>query len=163
MGLGQCRHRGVFTASALLFAVWVVYELHASAPLVNVRASVRPMVLLTNITSVLVGVAMFTSFVLIGQLLQAPEATGYGHGVSMLVAGLCMAPSGLAMLVFAPLSARLSAAPGAQTTLLAGCVVLSVANLLRARLPGSLVAVIAIAYLTATGTALAYSAMPRSS
>lgn len=151
---------GTFLASAAVFAVWTVYELRTTAPLVNLRASARPMVLLTNVTAVLVGVAMFTSFLLIGQLLQAPRATGYGQGVSTLVAGLCMAPIGLAMLVFAPISARLSAARGAQTTLLAGCVILALANLMQALLFGSIVAVVAVVTLTATGTALAYSAMP---
>jgi predicted MFS family arabinose efflux permease len=151
---------GAFAVSGGLLAVWAVHELRATAPLVNLRAAAKPMVLLTNVAAVLVGVAMFTSFVLIGQLLQAPESTGYGHGVSTLVAGLCMAPTGIAMLIFAPLSARLSAARGAPTTLLAGCVVLAIANLLQAMLLASVPAVIAVVTLTATGTALTLAAMP---
>lgn len=143
-----------------MFAAWTVYELWTTAPLVNLRASAKPMVLLTNLAAVLVGVAMFTSFVMIGQLLQAPDATGYGHGTSTLVAGLAMAPTGIAMLVFAPLSARLTAARGAPTTLLVGCVILGIANLLQAMLLASIPLVIAVVTLTAVGTTLAYAAMP---
>lgn len=149
-----------FAASVVVAIIWVVYELNTPAPLVNLRATVRPTVLITNIVAVLIGVAMFTTFILIGQLLQAPEATGYGHGASTMIASLCMAPIGLAMLIFAPLSVRLSASRGAQTTLLVGCVVLTAANLAQATLPTSLAAVIGIVTLTATGSALAYSAMP---
>lgn len=159
-GWASGRTLAAFTASAVLLVVWVVYELRVTAPLVNVRASMRPTVLLTNLSAVLLGMAMFTSFVMIGQRLQAPAVTGYGHGLSTLAAGLCMAPSGLMMLVFAPLSARLSAARGAPTTLLLGCLILLAANLAQATLPGSITLVVANVALTATGTALAYSAMP---
>lgn len=159
-GWASPRTIGAFVASAVLFVLWAAYELRTRAPLVNLRATARPMVLLTNVTSVLVGIAMFTSFVLIGQLLQAPTSTGYGHGLSLVTAGLCMTPIGIAMLVFSPLSARLSAARGAQTTLLAGCIILALANLTQALLLDSITAVIAVLTLTATGTALAYSAMP---
>lgn len=159
-GWASPRTIGAFVASAVVFVLWAIYELRTSTPLVNLRASARPMVLLTNVASILVGVAMFTSFVLIGQLLQAPESTGYGHALPTVIAGLCMAPIGIAMLMFSPLSARLSAARGAQTTLLAGSVILALANLMQALLLDSVTAVIAVLTITATGTALAYSAMP---
>lgn len=147
-------------ASLVLLTGWATHQLAVTAPLVNLRASAVPAVLLTNLAAVLVGIAIFTSFVLIGQLLHAPESTGYGHGHSLLVASVCMAPSGIAMLVFAPLSARLSVARGAHTTLLAGCIVLAIANAAQALLPTSTAVVVAIVALTAAGTAFAYSAMP---
>lgn len=93
-----------------------------------------------------------------------PAAAGaHQHGsrarVSTLVAGLCMAPSGIGMLIFAPVSARISAARGAQLTLLLGCVVLAVTNLLQALLIVSIPMIIAVVTCTAAGTTLAYPAM----
>lgn len=146
--------------SVLLLGVWTVHQLRTTAPLVNLRANATPIILLTNIAAVLVGIAMFTGFVLIGQILHAPPSTGYGHGHSLLVASLCIAPTGVAMLVFAPISARLSAARGAHVTLFAGCIVLAVTNAALAFLPQSTAAIIAIVTITSTGTAFAYSAMP---
>ncbi|HET9143474.1 MFS transporter [Actinophytocola sp.] len=151
---------GLLAAAVVLFLGWGVYQLRTTAPLVNLRTSARPMVLLTNLAAVLVGVGMFTGFVLIGQVLQAPTATGYGFGTSPALAGLVQAPTGISMLIFAPLSARLSAARGAQLTLLIGCLLLAVTNLLQGLLPGSITLLMAIITVGAAGTALAFSAMP---
>ena len=64
--------------------------------------------LLTNLASVVVGFAMYAMSLVLPQLLQMPEATGYGLGQSMLVAGLCFVPTGLVMMAVSPLSARIS-------------------------------------------------------
>ncbi|HEU5469467.1 MAG TPA: MFS transporter [Actinophytocola sp.] len=154
------RTLGLFAASVVIFLGWGAYQLRVDAPLVNLRTSARPMVLLTNLAAILVGVGMFTSFVLIGQVMQAPVATGYGFGTSLAVAGIAQAPTGISMLIFAPLSARLSNAHGAQLTLLVGCVLLAATNLVQAMLPGSLLLVVMIITVAAAGTALTYAAMP---
>ena len=41
----------------------------------------------TNLTGLLVGFAMFSSFLLIPQFAQAPESTGYGFGFSITAGG----------------------------------------------------------------------------
>ena len=61
--------------------------------------------LLTNVAAVAVGFGMMAQAIVVPQLLQMPEVTGYGLGQSILAAGLWMAPSGLMMLLFAPVSA----------------------------------------------------------
>ena len=45
---------------------------------------------------------MFANMLLTTQQLQLPAATGYGFELNVITAGLCMVPSGLAMVVFAP-------------------------------------------------------------
>ena len=62
---------------------------------------------MTNVAAVAIGFGMMAQVIVVPQLLQIPEVTGYGLGQSILEAGLWMAPSGLMMLVFAPISARL--------------------------------------------------------
>lgn len=41
----------------------------------------------------MLGVAFYAVSLVLPQLVQLPTATGYGLGESMIVAGLCMAPS----------------------------------------------------------------------
>ena len=57
-------------------------------PLVEIRVLRRRPVLMTNITAVFVGFAMFASFLLIPQLAQTPEHFGYGFGATVTGAGL---------------------------------------------------------------------------
>ncbi|MFI5772128.1 hypothetical protein ACIA74_27085 [Streptomyces sp. NPDC051658] len=59
-------------------------------------------VLLTNLASVPVGCAMYAMSLTLPQLLQSPEATGYGLGRSTLAAGLAPTPGGLVMMTLSP-------------------------------------------------------------
>ena len=59
------------------------------------------------------------------QLLQLPEATGYGLGQSMVTAGLFVAPLGLTMMLIAPLSAAVSTARGPKVTLILGTLIIA--------------------------------------
>ena len=151
---------GLLAASVLTFAVWTPYQLRRSAPLVDLRVSARPAVLLTNLASVLIGYAMFTMFVLTPQILQAPPDTGYGFGASVLVSGLLLLPIGLAMAVFSPVSARLSRRFSPRITLLLGAVVAAVGNIAFAIRHENLVSLVILVSVIAVGSALAYSALP---
>jgi MFS family permease len=79
---------GLFAAAIVALAAWGWWELHTPDPLVDLRVTVRPQVLLTNAASVVVGFAMYAQALILPQLLQLPEATGYGLGQSMLAMGL---------------------------------------------------------------------------
>lgn len=114
----------------------------------------------TNLGSILIGFAMFAGFLVTTPVLQAPVGTGYGFGLSLVVAGLALLPIGGAMAVFSPVSARLSRRYGPRSTLVTGAIVLIAGNLAMASLPSTLVLVMAAAALTAVGAALAYSALP---
>lgn len=159
-GWGSPLTLGMLAAGVGLVPLWAVYELRVSNPLVNLRISTQPVVLLTNLAAILIGVAMFTSFVLTGQVLQAPEATGYGFGFSAMAAGLCLVPNGVCMVVFSPLSAKLSARRGPHVTLVAGGIVLAAANLLQALLLPSVTVIVIAVGIVSIGAALAFSAMP---
>jgi MFS family permease len=151
---------GLFAGSAVVFAVWSVHQWRVRSPLVDLRTSTRPVVLLTNLATTLVGVGMFASFMLTPLQLQAPAATGYGFGLPVMLAGVCMLPTGLGMLFFSPVSARLSARHGAHITLLSGALVMFAANIGAALLPGSLAVLLCVLMVLSTGAALCFSAMP---
>jgi MFS family permease len=159
-GWGSAPVLGLLLAAAVTFAGWTHWELRTRAPLVDLRVNARPSVLWTNVASIAIGFAMFAGFLVTTQVLQAPRATGYGFGLSLVAAGVVLLPIGAAMTIFSPVSARLSRRRGARTTLVLGTSVLALGNLLMATLPGSLLLIIAASTITAVGAALAYSALP---
>jgi MFS family permease len=150
----------LFLAAAILLAVWVPYELKVRQPMVDLRTSARRPVLMTNLASLLIGFSMFANMLLTTQQLQLPAVTGYGFELSVIAAGLCMVPSGLAMVVFAPLSGRIIRIFGGKTALMAGTLVMIVGYVGRVFFYDSIVWVIIGSTVVGVGTAIAYAAMP---
>ncbi|MGP9502793.1 MFS transporter [Specibacter sp. AOP5-B1-6] len=150
----------LFIGTVVFLAVWFPWELRVSQPMVDLRTSARRPVLLTNIASILVGFSMYANMLSTTQQLQLPNVGGYGFGLSIVIAGLCMVPSGLAMVAFAPISAGITKRYGAKMTLIAGSLILAVAYVARVFLTGEVWMVILGATLVSVGTAIAYAAMP---
>lgn len=151
---------GLFAAAVALLVVWGWYELRRPSPLVDLRVSASPAVLWTNVSTVLIGFAIFANAALATQLLQAPVATGYGFGLSMMLTGVVLLPLGVSMVVFSAVSARISRMRGPRTTVLIGSALLVVGNAGVAMLPRSLWVMVAVATVGGIGAALAYSALP---
>ncbi|MDQ0279359.1 MFS family permease [Arthrobacter silviterrae] len=150
----------LFIGTVVFLAVWFPWELRVSQPMVDLRTSARKPVLLTNIASILVGFSMYANMLSTTQQLQLPSVGGYGFGLSVVVAGLCMIPSGLAMVALAPVSAAITKRYGAKITLIAGSLVLAVSYVARVFLTGEVWMVILGATVVSMGTAIAYAAMP---
>jgi MFS family permease len=150
----------LFLAAAVLLAAWVPYELKVSQPMVDLRTSGRLPVLMTNLASLLVGFAMFANMLLTTQQLQLPTSTGYGYQLDVITAGLCMVPSGLAMVVFAPVSGGIIKRFGGKTALIAGASVMIVGYVGRVFFWDSVASVIIGSTVVSIGTAIAYAAMP---
>ncbi len=159
-GWGSTRTLGLFTASAAILMLWARWELRVRDPLVDLRVTARPRVLMTNLASVLVGFGMYAQALIVPQLLQLPKATGYGLGQSMLAMGLWMAPGGLMMMVVSPFGGKLSAARGPKFTLVAGALTIAVGYGLALVLMGSTWGVLVVTIVCNSGVGLAYGAMP---
>ncbi|MFB7512194.1 MFS transporter [Streptomyces sp. NPDC056144] len=159
-GWGSATTLGLFAGSAVVLLAWGFWELRTTDPLVDLRVTARPVVLLTNAASVLVGFAMYAQSLVVPQLLQLPEATGYGLGQSMMAMGLWMAPAGLMMMALAPLGAKLSAAKGPKVTLSVGSLVIAAGYASSLALMGSTWGLLVVTIVCNTGVGLAYGAMP---
>ncbi|NLU76725.1 MFS transporter [Streptomyces sp. HNM0575] len=151
---------GLFAAAPVVFVLWGLMELRVREPLVDLRSTARRQVLLTNLASITVGLAFYAATLVLPQLLQLPRATGYGLGQPLVVAGLCVAPMGFAMMLVSSLSARISEARGPKVSLMSGLVILAVAYLTGTVLMGAVWQVVLTAVLIGTGIGIAYSAMP---
>jgi MFS family permease len=117
-------------------------------------------VLLTNIGSVMVGFALFANMLLSTQQLQLPVASGHGFGLDPVAAGLAMIPSGLAMVVFSPVSGALINRYGGKATLITGSAIMAAAYIGRVFFSDSIAAVIIGSTIVSIGSAVAYAAMP---
>ncbi|MFI2784140.1 MFS transporter [Streptomyces sp. ALB3] len=159
-GWGSGTTLGLFAVAVVALGGWGFYELRTRDPLVDLRTTARPRVLLTNVSSILVGVGMYAFMLIAPQLLQFPEATGYGLGQSMLAAGLWMAPGGVMMMIVSPLGGKLINARGPKIALVLGALVISLGYGISLFLMGSAWGLMIVGIVINSGVGLAYGAMP---
>ncbi|WP_425565909.1 MFS transporter [Pseudonocardia ailaonensis] len=159
-GWGSGLTLGLFVGAAAVLLAWGRWELSRSAPLVDLRTLARAPVLFTNIASVVFGFAMFAMSLVLPQLMQLPEATGFGLGRTMLTVGLVMAPSGLVMMAMAPVSARITRARGPKVTLMVAAAVVAVGYVLTILLMAEIWHFVLASVVIGAGIGLGYGAMP---
>jgi MFS family permease len=159
-GWADGRTLGAIAVGLVALAAWAVFELGQDQPLVDLRATARRPVLLTNIAAVAIGFGMMAQAIVVPQLLQLPTATGYGLGQTILEAGLWMAPGGLMMLVFAPVSSRMMTAVGPKLTLMTGASVLGVGYLVAFLLMDAPWQLLVATVVISSGVGIGYAAMP---
>ncbi|MEU4654027.1 MFS transporter [Streptomyces sp. NPDC023723] len=159
-GWGSGTTLGLIALAVVALAVWGYYELRTRDPLVDLRTTARPRVLLTNASSILIGVGMYSFLLIAPQLLQFPEATGYGLGQSMLAAGLYLAPGGVMMMIISPLGGKLINSRGPKFALVLGALVIAAGYGLALPLMGTAWGLMLSGIVINSGVALAYGAMP---
>jgi MFS family permease len=106
---------GLLAASAASFALWAWIENRVPEPLVDLRTFARREMAATNLTTLIMGFSMFSTFILLPNFVQAPlglppdlaARVDYGFGASPVEAGLFFVPSSVAMMVAGPLAGAL--------------------------------------------------------
>ncbi|MFB7216787.1 MFS transporter [Streptomyces sp. NPDC002596] len=159
-GWTSARTVGLLVGAVVVALLWGAYELRVTTPMVDLRVSARPAVLLTNVAALLIGFAFYANSLVTAQMVQEPKATGYGLGASLVVSGLCLLPGGVSMVVLSPVSARISARYGPKVSLMLAAAIIAVGYVVRYFTSHSLWLIIAGATVVASGTAIAYSALP---
>jgi MFS family permease len=145
---------------AVILVFWVRLEQRTPEPLADIGALVARPVLMTNLATFFVGFGIFSSFVLIPQLAEAPTSTGYGFGDDATQAGLLMLPAALCMLFAGPLSGWLGGRYGSKLPLAMGAALSSVGLLLLGLDHGTAQTVLAWNIIASAGVGLAFAAMP---
>ena len=120
LGWGSPANVGLLLGGLALLVAWVLVEKRVPQPLIELSVLAQPAVAATNLTGLLTGLAMFSGYLLIPQIAQAPTSTGYGLGATVTVAGLLLAPSAVGQLVAGPVAGRLGVRVGFRTTLVIG-------------------------------------------
>lgn len=159
-GWGDARTLSLLIGGVVVLSIWGVIELRVQDPLVDLRVSVRRPVLLTNLASVAMGFALFASSVVLPQLLVLPRVTGIGLGLTLTVAALVLAPSGLAMMAMSPVAGKVERRWGAKALLIIGAVVLALAYGLALIFHTEAWQILAVNVVLGVGVGLGYAAMP---
>lgn len=151
---------GLAAASVVVLVLWGVWERRVAEPLIDLVTTARRPVLLVNITSVVVGFALYAQILMVPQLLELPEATGYGFGLSTVQAGLLMLPAGLAMMGASTVGAKVSAARGPKVSLLLGTALIGLGFAVCLAQMGSITMLVIGTVVTNGGVGVAYGAIP---
>ena len=103
---------GLLAASVIMFVVWVRIERRVPEPLVDLKTFARREMAATNVTTLIMGFSMFSTFILLPNFVQVPlglpadvaDQLDYGFGASPVEVGLYFVPSSVAMMIAGPLA-----------------------------------------------------------
>ncbi|WP_229072746.1 MFS transporter [Actinoplanes sp. DH11] len=158
-GWGDAKTVGLLAGGAVLMAVFVLVELRTADPLIDMRLMRIRGVWATDVVAVMLGFAMFGTFLLVPMLLQLPAATGYGFGKSVSQSGLFLLPTVLFMVIFGPLAGILTRRYGPKLPLFLGTLAVVAAFTLPTIGHGELWQVLLSGVFTGTGIGLAFAGM----
>ncbi|MBA3364655.1 MAG: MFS transporter [Actinobacteria bacterium] len=150
---------GLAAASGGLFAAWGLVEARSASPMVDMRMLAHRPVLLTNVTTMISGFALFSCFVLVPAFVQAPTSRGYGFGASATEAGLFLLPSSVAMLFSGPAAGVIGRRFGSKWPLAGGMLIVTFAALLLAEAHDEAWHVVVASGALGAGVGLAFAAM----
>jgi EmrB/QacA subfamily drug resistance transporter len=159
-GWGSAATLGLMAAGLVGLALFGLFERGRPDPLINMQTFARRPVLTTNISTVLIGSAMISTFVLIPQLAQLPESGGAGFGLSTTEAGLLLAPGSLVSLLVAPFVGRAGERFGSKPPFFLGCLVTAIALLGLTFAHGSVAELVLWACVMSAGVGAAFASIP---
>lgn len=120
---------GLLAVAVLLFAGWVVAELRAKEPLVDIRMLLDRAIWPTNAAAFLVGAAAFGFWGYLPQFVETAQATGWGLGLDARAAGLVLLPLLIGMSAMGFATGALSRVLPLRAQLAIGSAVMGVAVL----------------------------------
>jgi EmrB/QacA subfamily drug resistance transporter len=111
---------GLAAASVVFFTLWTWIEGRVPEPLVDLRTFARREMAATNLTTLVMGFSMFSTFILLPNFVQVPlglpdalaARLDYGFGASPVEVGLFFIPSSVAMMIAGPLAGALGTRHG---------------------------------------------------
>ncbi len=111
---------GLAAASVGFFATWAWIEHRVPEPLVDLRTFARREMAATNVTTLVMGFSMFSTFILLPNFVQMPlglpaelaESITYGFNASPIEVGLFFVPSSIAMMIAGPFAGALGTKRG---------------------------------------------------
>jgi len=131
-GWGDGKTVGLLVLGAVALIVFVLVELRAKNPLIDVRLFRHRGVWTAHIVALAFGFAMFGTFILVPTLLQLPTVLGYGFGKSVSEAGLYLLPTVVSMVVSGVVAGILIRRIGPKIPMIVGGVAVTLAFLIPA-------------------------------
>jgi EmrB/QacA subfamily drug resistance transporter len=119
-GWGSPKTLGLLAVGLAVIVAWVREERRSREPLVDMRMMAIRGVWTTNTVAFLIGIGMYSSFILLPELVQEPTSTGYGFGSSVTAAGLFLLPTTIAIIVVGQMAGYLERRIGSRGALIGG-------------------------------------------
>ena len=158
-GWADPRVVALLVIGVVLGLCFAVVERRTVAPLIDFAVLRRPTVAITNVAALLSGFGLYSAFLLISQLAEAPRRTGYGLGWSAAQSGLLLLPGCVCMVLTGSLCGALSRRVGTRRVLQAGSSIAAVGLLALAAEPKTSSAVLLESAVLFAGVGLAFAAM----
>jgi MFS family permease len=122
-GWGSAKVIGLLAAAVVIAVAWVLTELRARTPLIDMTMMRMTAVWTNNLVALLIGMGMYATFAFLPEFVQTPSAAGYGFGASIARSGLMLLPSSLTMFAAGMLAGRLTARFGGKALVIVGCAI----------------------------------------
>src|SRR5882757_2995756 len=122
-GWGSGRVIGLLAAAVVIAAGWVVAELRATTPLIDMQMMRQTAVWTNNLVALLIGVGMYATFAFLPEFVQTPAAAGYGFGATITRSGLMLLPSAITMFAVGIFAGGLARRLGGKVLVIAGCLI----------------------------------------
>jgi len=158
-GWGSPKTLGLLAAGVVIVLAWIREELRSREPLVDMRMMAIRGVWTTNLVAFLIGVGLYSAFILLPEYVQEPASTGYGFGASVTVAGLYLLPSTIAIIVLGQMAGILERRIGSRGSLIWGAVFALACYVLLVTARSQPIDIFVAATLLGIGIGLSFSAM----
>jgi EmrB/QacA subfamily drug resistance transporter len=122
-GWGSIRVIGLLIGAVVVAAAWMMSEMRAVTPLIDMKMMRQTAVWTNNLVALLIGVGMYATFAFLPEFVQTPASAGYGFGASITRSGLMLLPSAITMFAVGMFAGRLARRLGGKVLVIAGCLI----------------------------------------
>jgi MFS family permease len=158
-GWGSPKVIGLILLALVIGIAWVMVELRAREPLIDMHMMRVPAVWTNNLVAFMFGIGMYSVIGFLPEFLQSPKSTGYGFGASIIQSGLYLLPLTVTMFIFGMLSGRIAARFGSKSAVIIGSMFSLTAYLVLAFAHNDPWEIYLASTLLGVGLGLAFSAM----
>ena len=120
-GWGSWRVVSLVGGGLVLGVAWIGVEFRAAHPLIDMRTMRLPAVWTTNLVSLAIGAALYSTVAFLPQFLQTGPRAGYGFGASITESGLILLPQSVIMFIAGSSTGAVIARFGGRTLMLLSC------------------------------------------
>lgn len=123
---------GLVVLAIILAAVWIMVEVRADVPLIDMEMMRLPGVWTTNLVALLIGTGMYASFAFLPQFLQTPSTAGYGFGATVTESGMLMLPTAIGSFITGLIATPIARRIGPKTVVVLGSLIAAIGMFLSA-------------------------------
>lgn len=150
---------GLIVLAIVLAAAWIMVELRADVPLIDMKMMRLPGVWTTNLVALLVGTGMYASFAFLPQFVQTPSSAGYGFGATVTESGMLMLPTAVGSFITGLIATPIARRIGPKTVVVVGSLIAASGNFMAAYRHDTKLDILIAVGLTGFGIGLAFACL----